>query len=123
MFSEENNLLKVEYSYNEETDSVFISRKEDYVYDESVELNNNIILDFDNENIPSALEILDASKIFKVSKSNLNHMNNLNVHIIINKETIKIKIELKLLNHNETVNSFVANNSQIPSLQTELISV
>ena len=57
--------FNLKYSYDIEVDSIHI-KTDDYTYYESLELEEAIILDFSDEWIPVALEILDIAELFSV---------------------------------------------------------
>ena len=53
---------QVVYDYDFKEDSLFIYSVEDYEYDVSLELDNDVILDIDMERKPVALEFLNIRK-------------------------------------------------------------
>ena len=59
---------KVVYDYDRQGDSLFIYCVDDYEYEVSLELDNDVILDIDKEGKPVAFEFLNASKIFNLDK-------------------------------------------------------
>ena len=67
----ENYMANIDYEYDNEHDILFIyiTDDEDYKYNISVEINNNIILDLDENNELISLECLDASTVFNVDKN------------------------------------------------------
>ena len=116
--------LELEYKYDIEVDAIFINVKKEYEYDTSIELTNDIILDFDKNANPVALEILNTSKILDVSKSNLENMNNIQIDISIDEKSINLCacFDIFINNHEETakVSPFVANNIGIQNIETKL---
>ena len=54
--------------YDDIYDILFFRVIKDYNYKESIELNAETILDLDENNIPVALEILNASEVFNNPK-------------------------------------------------------
>lgn len=76
--------------YDAENDSLFFYVIDDYKYRESIEL-DNIIIDFDENCIPVALEILNASKLFGVKKYDLTKPISFKMSIAISKKSIAIK--------------------------------
>ncbi|MCL2115917.1 MAG: DUF2283 domain-containing protein [Methanobrevibacter sp.] len=121
------NSFDVESRYEHHFDTLAIRVTHPYKYKESVELEEGIILDFDEENIPVALEILNASKILRVPKYSLNDpMSNMgiNMQVRVNETTIILKALFEISIHNNAqkyeVESFTSNNSQIPNLNAEL---
>ena len=53
---------QVVYDYDHKGDSLFIHCVNPYEYDVSLELDNDVILDFDIDGKPVAVEFLNASK-------------------------------------------------------------
>ncbi|MBQ9024986.1 MAG: DUF2283 domain-containing protein [Methanobrevibacter sp.] len=60
---------QVEYDYDYNGDSLFIYCIDSYDYEVSIELDNDVILDFDLMGKPVAFEFLNASKIFNLDKN------------------------------------------------------
>lgn len=121
------NLSKINYSYDSNTDSLFIYVSDDYVYDESVELNANVIMDFDVNGIPRAIELLSASKLFKIDKSYFNNISMLKVNIFINEDIIKLNVNLTVKVHNEFISEIIRgkciNDLNAPNFNNELAIV
>ena len=93
----------LKYSYDIEVDSIFIKIKENYKYWESLELEDGIILDFSEEGIPVALEILDISNLFSVKKDCFNNIENINITIAITNSSISLNLLIELLIDNEKI--------------------
>lgn len=114
----------IEYMYDSKFDVLGIRFGKDYNYSESIEITEGVILDFDTENNPVAIEILDAFKILKVPKFSLNNIKSIRLSIVINEELIKINLMLGVIIHNkrkeETINAFTANVQRMPNIDTEL---
>lgn len=106
----------IEHVYDSNVDALFINVKEDYVYEESVELNNNIILDFDKKKVV-AFEILDASKFFEVPSDALKNIKRIQIKLNITDELIALKMEIivKMKNDEITlpINSDTLNNFNV----------
>ena len=60
--------VDAEYTYDYDLDIVNIKVKEDYIYNESVDLEVGVFLDFDKNYFPVNLELLSASKRLNVEK-------------------------------------------------------
>ena len=93
----------LKYSYDIEVDSIFIKITENYKYQESLELEDGIILDFSEEGIPVALEILDISDLFSVKKDCFNNIENINITIAITNSSISLNLLMELLIDNEKI--------------------
>ncbi len=96
--------FNLEYSYDMEVDSIHIKITEDYKYRESLELEEGIILDFSDEGIPVALEILDISELFSVKKDCFNNIEDIKITIGITNSSISLKMLIVALKDNEKVN-------------------
>jgi uncharacterized protein YuzE len=108
--------------YDYQNDSLFLYVSHDNEYKESIELGENIILDFDKHYVPIALEILDASKVLGIEKFILNKGFKLNMEIGINEVSISIKALFKVFKHQKLidapVNATTTNDINIPTMQT-----
>ncbi len=114
--------------YDYHFDVFGIRVKDDYEYKESVELEEGIILDFDKNDVPVALEILDASKIFDVpDKQYLSNRGPVRMSICITDELISLEVEVKVVIHNsrdiKTMDSSAINNIHAPAMKKDLASV
>ena len=96
--------FNLKYSYDMAVDSIHIKITEDYKYRESLELEEGIILDFSDEGIPVALEILDISELFSIKKDCFNNIEDIKITICITNSSISLKMLIVALNDNEKVN-------------------
>ena len=121
------NKNKVMFDYDYKGDSLFIYSIEPYDYEVSLELNNDVILDFDTKNQPVAFEFLNASKIFNLDKNYFKNLVKISIQSKITEECIRLKVQLYALIHNKNqifdVNRITTNLNHIPNFETELISV
>lgn len=122
----DNNSFKLDYSYDASFDILVVKVKRDFTYAKTVEMDEGVLLDFDINNLPISLEILDASKIFKVPKGSLNNPSSFNMKVCVNEDSIKIDVRMRLLNEyhheNTKLDSLVNNYANIPSMETTLSS-
>ena len=122
----DNNSFKLDYSYDSSCDVLVVKVKRDFTYAKTVEMDVGVLLDFDINNLPISLEILDASKIFKVAKGSLNNPSSFNMKVCVNEDSIKIDVRMSLLNEyhheNTKLDSLVNNYANIPSMETTLSS-
>lgn len=120
------NSFEVDYKYDGEVDALFIHVKKDFSYATSVELDDNVILDFDSDNVPVVLEILNAFKILNTTRFSLGNIQKIKMNVNVNDESISLKLNLNVLtsNRNQTqkVDTFTSNDIGIPSIQTELVT-
>lgn len=89
-------------------------------YDYSLELEDNVIVDFDNNDVPCAFEFLDASKLFGFDKSSLMNIKKIHISIKITSELIKLNTSIVAVVHNKDVSNSLqnslANNLNLPEL-------
>ena len=108
--------------YDFQSDILYISNTIDYRYNESIEMGNNLILDFNENDRPVALEILDASKFLKVKKYSLQHIKHVRLELLIDEDIISIKGSFIVLMHNkEVAKPFVGetiNDINLPFMNT-----
>ena len=122
----DNNSFKLDYSYDSSCDVLVVKVKRDFTYAKTVEMDVGVLLDFDINNLPIFLEILDASKIFKVPKCSLNNPSSFNMKVCVNEDSIKIDVIMEVVidyhHENTKLDSLVNNYANIPSMETTLSS-
>ena len=102
-------------TYDEYADALFIAQPVDYVYDKVIELEDDILLEVDIKKIPRALEILNASSHFNISKSELNNIVKLSMSIDITENNITINVILTVKNVAEfELTEIIKNINDIP---------
>ena len=101
------NSYEVEYMYDESADILGIKVTQDFTYHETIELDEGLLLDFDENNVPTALEMHEASKRLNVPKSSLNELVFFNMKVIVDAKSISINVGV-LINNNlvETMSKF-----------------
>lgn len=121
-----NNSFEVDYKYDSSVDVLAVKVKKDFIYGRTVEMDEGVLLDFDGDNVPISLEILDASKRFKVPKYSLRNLFSFNMDVCVNEDSIKIDVTVGVLIHNKQADSIlkslVNNYANIPSMETALVS-
>lgn len=119
-----NNQVVYDYDYDYVGDSLFIYCIDSYEYDVSLELDNDVILDFDINGKPVAFEFLNASKIFNLDKSYFKNLVKINIQSNITEDLISLKVQLLVLVHNKNqvfdINRITSNLSNIPVMETVL---
>ena len=98
-----NNLEANKCDYDFQNDSVFFYKETDNDYEFSVDF-DGIILDFDDKNDVTGIEILDASEKFSFSKRDLLKINEFNAMIDINTENVKVEMKLGVTKRNKLIN-------------------
>ena len=89
--------------YDYQSDSLLLYITDDYEYKKSVRLEDDIILDFDKNDVPVALELLNASNILNVKKSSLIQPVSLNMDIGVGKDIIKLDATFSVLIHQKQI--------------------
>ena len=121
-----NNSFELDYNYDSSCDVLVVKVKRDFTYAKTVEMDEGVLLDFDINNVPISLEILDASKIFKVPKCSLNNPSSFNMKVCVNEDSIKIDVRMRLLDEyhheNTKLDSLVNNYANIPNMEATLSS-
>ena len=65
---------EVLYDYDYSADNLGIKVNRDFQYGETIEMEDGLLLDFDVNDVPTSLEILDASKRFNLPKDSLKNI-------------------------------------------------
>lgn len=121
-----NNTFEVDYRYDSSSDVLAVKVKKDFNYGRTVEMDEGVLLDFDVDNVPISLEILDASKRFKVPKYSLRNLFSFNMGVCVNEDSIKIDVTVGVIIHNKQedtiLKSLVNNYANIPNMETALVS-
>jgi uncharacterized protein YuzE len=111
------------YDYNYDIFDIYINKE--YKYDSTIKLDEGIFLDFDEDNIPVSLEILDASRITKIDKKNLAN-SDIEMYIAVSEDLIELNIKFSYPIHNQAIDvsmeKKIANNYNIPVMETTLVS-
>lgn len=104
------------YTYDELTDSLFLAFPVEYECKEVIPLEEEILLEIDTNGHPRAIEILNASTKFNVSKKNLSHIQKVEMTIDITESHIKVDVSLTLkeLDKPLLVSEYVDNITKIP---------
>lgn len=119
--------LEIESMYDYHSDVLGIKIADDYDYEESIELEEGIILDFDVDGIPVALEILDASKVLNVpDKQYLFNIKKMYMKICISEKVIEVHFNVNVEIHSKreimSFDSIAINDINAPIIVTELAS-
>jgi len=90
------------YDYDFQNDTIFFYGENDK-YKFSVDL-DGIILDVNEDNYIMGIEILDASKKFNFSKSDLRAISEFSATIKTNEKNIEINMKLEIIKRNKLIN-------------------
>ena len=103
--------------YDFENDSIFFYKK-GASYKHSLDL-DDIIIDFDDNDVIKGVEILNASKKLNIPKRFLNNPISLNLKLKISAEKIELNINVKVKMRNssvpKTISTYGTNNFGLPS--------
>lgn len=112
-------------NYDLECDALILYYAEEYDYDYSLELTDNVIVDFDKNGIPCAFEFLNASKLFGFDRSSLMSIKKINITINVTSKLIELNTLIVVLVHNKAVSNSLqkshVNNVNIPELNLAFV--
>ncbi|MDR3223666.1 MAG: DUF2283 domain-containing protein [Methanobrevibacter sp.] len=118
-------VIHITYEYDASADAMFIE-VENYEHEESVSLNNNLIMDFNKNHEFIALEILNASDVLDTNKHSLKKIINIDLRVKVTKDQIFISSILTLPVQNKHVfketNESIINDMNIPVMDTNLVT-
>ncbi len=97
------NQFTMDQDYDYAADSLLLYITEDYEYQKSLRLDDDIILDFDKNDVPVALELLNASKTLRVNKSSLLQPIAINMQVCIGKEKIRLDASFSVFVHQKLI--------------------
>lgn len=114
--------FKMDKDYDVQNDVLYLHIIDDYEYQESVEVENNIIVDFNKDYVPVALEILDASKFLDVSKFSLKNLIKWDMNIQVTEDSLSIKamfiVPIRQKHVEKPVLAETMNDINLPHMQT-----
>jgi len=118
--------IEINHYYDIDADALFIHKVDDYGYDESVELTNDIIMDFDIDGNAVALEILNVSKVLKVPKFSLKKIDSIHMAIGVDDKLISLKFCIGIFIHQKELTKSIIksaiNDFNLPPNKTELLT-
>lgn len=110
--------------YNSHYDMLGIKITDDYKYNHSIEMKDGVIVDFDSDDKPVAVQLIGASKMFNIPKISLHNIPLIEMSIKINESCIRLDLTIGVNVHNkkleQTFNSLVDNDSGLPDFEAEL---
>ena len=123
ILNENSTVLKYMYDYS--SDVLGVKVKNDFIYHViSYFIKNANKFDFDKNNVPVSLEIMDASKRFNIPKSSLNDLKFFNMTVVVDNKFITINVVIGVLIHNnenkQILESFTVNKYGIPNITADL---
>ncbi len=122
-----NNFHEVICRYDSKADILGIKVNHDFSYEETVEMDDGLLLDFDINNVPVSLEVLDASKRFDLSKESLNNIVCFKMDVCVDEKTISINAKIGVLINNveneQFFKSHAINYGNFPNTSVQLALV
>ncbi len=120
MVSKENvrKTFLMDQDYDAQNDTLFLYIDDDYDYKKSVRMNKDVILDLDQKDLPVALEILHASKVFNVNKFFLTQPVGIDMQIEVEKDIITLEatflVQIRQKEEPKPVKAQAANRLNLP---------
>jgi len=106
--------------YDMSLDIYTITVDEDFEFNKSLEIEDGVILDFDKDNIPISIEILDISKRLAIKKQEV-ASSNVAMKIICTGELLEISIVFFYKIHDEEyekiIDSKLVNRFNVPKME------
>ncbi|MDL2271180.1 DUF2283 domain-containing protein [Methanobrevibacter sp. OttesenSCG-928-I08] len=116
---------ELNYNYDYKYDLLDMTIKDNFKFKESVELDDGVILDFDENNRPISLEIISASKVLSTDKKNLINPT-IEMFINVSDEKIHVEVIFAYELHNKSadisIEKDIVNDYNIPAMETTLVS-
>ena len=123
----EDNIKEVICKYDSDADILGIKVNHDFTYEETIEMDDGLLLDFDIDNVPISLEVLDASKRFNLPKKSLNNIVCFKMDVCIDEKSISINAMVGVLINNveneQFLKSHTSNYSNLPNTSVKLALV
>ncbi len=112
--------FNAENEYDYELDIYSIISSDNFEFGKSLEIEDGIILDFDKNDIPISIEILDISKRLKISKDDL-MSSKANMKVKCSKDILEVYItffvKIQEKEVSQCIDSKIANNYNIPEME------
>ena len=112
--------FKVNTDYDYSLDIFTITVDEEFEFNHSLEIDDGVILDFDKDNIPISIEILDISKRLSIKKQEV-RSSTISMKIICTPEILEVSIVFLYEVHDEifekTIDSKLVNIFNIPQME------
>lgn len=87
----------VNWTFDNEKDSLVLFRKDDYDYDFSVKVDNDAIAYFDSEKLPCMFEFFNISKVFKTDQIHHEDIEKIRFNISISRKYVEVRMELSVV--------------------------
>jgi uncharacterized protein YuzE len=119
--------LKMKKDYDFLNDSLFMYIEGEKDYKESIEVGDNLILDFDKDYKPISFEILNISQVLGVKKFSIKNLKKIIGNIGVSDDTICVRLSFIVPIHEKKINKPILmqtkNDIDIPNTQLGLATV
>lgn len=116
-----NTQIPISYNYDPEADALLI-KTENYEHETTIQLNDNVIMDFNKKGEFIALEILSVSHLLETTIKSLENISSINLIVKVTDYQIFVSVvfTVPIKNHKEikTTNASIINNINIPLTET-----
>lgn len=123
----ENDIQELIYKYDSHADILGVKVNRRFHYNETVEMDEGLLLDFDVNNVPVSLEILDASKRFNLPRDSFENVVFFKMEVCVEEKSISLNaVVCVLLNDIEStqdIASFTSNINNLPNMDVKLALV
>lgn len=114
------NTFTPDMDYDNLLDICTITVRDDFKFGKSLELEDGVILDFDENNLPVSIELLDISERLGINKSQI-ESSTVQMKILITEIFLEVRIDFFYkVDEKESIQTFdskIANNYNIPSME------
>ena len=116
-------LILIDYKYDSTVDALSI-KVENYEHERSVQLTDDVIMDFNKDNKFVALEILNASHVLAVNEHSLENIRNIDLSVKVTDYQIFVNaiFTIPVSDHEEikVTNASIVNDKNIPKWDLNL---
>lgn len=123
----EDNVKEAICYYDMSSDILGIKVNHAFTYRETIEMDDELLLDFDIDNVPVSLEILDASKRFNLPNESLNDIVCFKMDVFVDEKSISINAQIGVLiddiENEQFFKSHTSNYSNFPNTSVKLALV
>lgn len=121
------NYFLVKNEYHKSSDNLNIHILGKYECYQSIEIDENLLIDFNQENVPVSIQLNNASQLLEVNKQSLKKISTIRIEIITTPEFINLYVNLVLKVKKEdvekTLESSAANMYEIPANENSFTSL
>ncbi|MBQ7928794.1 MAG: DUF2283 domain-containing protein [Methanobrevibacter sp.] len=109
--------------YDDSSDTFGVKVTHGFQYGSTVEMDDGLLLDFDENNVPVSLEILDDSKRFNLPKESLRDVVFIRMDVFVDDVSICLKIVVGTVENMQKIDSYATNYCNLPNMDVKLALV